>query len=99
MKFLPGTEVVEDFFKRYGTAFTVIVLYQGLFGGLSMEHKPKRLEKMSNNVLFKLLTMFTIAFTATKDVEKSIISMGVFIIMINLMRTPEERKKAGITII
>ena len=96
MKLLPAFTNMEKVVKKYAIVFTVIVMYQGLFGGMSLSTKPKAIEMLKNNIFFKYFTLFCIAFTATKDIEISLISLCVFVILINVLRTDEERKKHGI---
>lgn len=92
LQVIPGFTNIENFFKKYGIAFTLIVMYQGLFGGLSISRKPRVLQDLSENLVFKLFTLFCIAFTATKDIETSILSVLIFIFIINILRTDEERE-------
>ena len=84
---------VESISKRYGLVFSLIVLYQGLFGGISLSQKPAQLVSLSQNPYFKFLTMTAIAFTATKDLETAIIASLMFLLLLHLLRTPEERKQ------
>ena len=86
----------ENALKKYSVIFTLIVMYQGLFGGMSLKNKPIRLEKLKINIYFKYFTLFCIAFTATKDIEISLLSIVVFIILFNFIRTKEEREKYGL---
>ena len=92
MKFLPFSDNIEGFMKKYSVIFTLLVIYQGLFGGLSLSSPPDRLVKISGNVYVKLATMFAIAFTATKDVEIALVSIVLFVVAMNLIKTPEEKK-------
>ena len=92
LQVVPGFTRIENVFKKYGVAFTLLVMYQGLFGGLSISNKPKVLTKLSYNLWFKLFTMFCIAFSATRDIETSLISICLFIVLLHLMRSPEERE-------
>tara|TARA_R110002153_G_scaffold272326_1_gene440874 strand:- start:585 stop:887 length:303 start_codon:yes stop_codon:yes gene_type:complete len=92
MKFLPFSDNVESFMKKYSVMFTLLVIYQGLFGGMSLSSPPERLVKLSDNVYVKLATMFAIAFTATKDVEIALVSIVLFVVVVNLIKTPEEKK-------
>jgi hypothetical protein len=85
----------EQTLKKYSIIFTLIVMYQGLFGGMSLKNKPMQLEKLSNNIYFKYFTLFCIAFTATQDIEISLLSICVFVILFNIIRTKEERDKYG----
>jgi len=95
MKFIPFSDNVESFMKKYSVAFSLVVIYQGLFGGLSLSSPPERLVKLSDNVYVKLATMFAIAFTATKDVEIALVSIVLFVAAMNLLKTPEEKKASG----
>jgi hypothetical protein len=47
---------------------------------------------LSHNLIFKLFTMFCIAFSATKDIETSLISICLFIAIIHIIRSPKERE-------
>ena len=85
----------EKTLKKYSIIFTLIVMYQGLFGGMSLNNKPERLEKLSSNIYFKYFTLFCIAFTATQDIEISLLSVIIFIILFNSIRTKEERDTYG----
>jgi len=95
LQIVPGFTRVETIFKKYGVAFTLLVMYQGLFGGLSLSNKPKVLDKLSGNLWFKIFTMFCIAFSATKDIETSLISVLLFIGLLHLLRTPKERENVS----
>jgi len=93
MNIVPGFSSAENFIKRYTIVFSLIVMYQGLFGGMSLKDQPVRLKKLSKNVAFKIFTMTCIAFTATQDIEIAIISVLLFITLLYLFKTPAERKK------
>lgn len=92
MNIIPGFSNIEKSIKKYSLIFALIVLYQGLFGGMSVQEKPKRLDAISNNLFFKLITMTSIAFTATQDIETSILSVLIFLIILYLIKTPKERE-------
>lgn len=94
LNLIPQFTRTEKFFKRYATAFSVLVLYMSLFGGIVIENKPSVLDRLSKNQYFKLLTLVGIAFTATRDIEISVIAALVFIVMIHVLRTDEERANA-----
>ena len=96
LQIVPGFTRLEKFFKRYGIAFTLLVMYQGLFGGLSLSNKPAILESLSSQLWFKLFTLFCIAFTATRDIETSLISVALFIALIHLLRSPKEREDVSL---
>jgi hypothetical protein len=91
MKFLPFSNSVEGFFRKYSVAFTLVVMFQGIFGRVSAIDMPKRMEKVASNMYFRIFTLFAIAFTATTDVEVSVVSVVMFIALLNILRTKEER--------
>lgn len=93
MKIVPIFTTTEKFVKKYSIIFSLLVMFQGLFGGLSLSKTPKRLEEVRNKTYFKLITLFAIAFSATQDIELSILSVILFILFLYAIKTPEERKK------
>ena len=95
MQLISAFTSTEKILKRYSVAFTLIVMYQGLFGGLSLKQQPAAITSLQDNMLFKMFTLFCIAFTATKDIEVSLVSVLIFIIVINSLRTRSEREVAG----
>ena len=95
MELSPLITSAEKMIKRYSVVFTLVVMYQGLFGGLTIGKMPERINVLKDNVTFKLFTLFCVAFTATKDIEISVISLALFIGFVNALRTPEERVHAG----
>ena len=92
INFVPGFSSVEKTVKKYGILFSLIVMYQGLFGGMSLKDQPERLESLRENVAFKIFTLTCIAFTATQDIEISLLSVMLFITLLYLVKTPEERE-------
>jgi hypothetical protein len=92
---IPLFNSFEKWIRKYGLAFTLIVLYQGVFGGIAMGSPPQRLEALSEHPMFKFMSLFAIALTATQDVETSIVASLVFITFLHLIKTPEERKTSG----
>ena len=92
---LPFTSNLEHVVKKYDVLFSMVVLYQGLFGGLSISGPPQRLAGLGDNVVFKIITMVCIAFTATKDIETSILAVVLFLGVMYAIKTPSERKEDG----
>ena len=74
--------------------FTLIILYQGLFSGNAIRI-PENLRILFNNKIFKFISLMAIAFSATRDIEYALISTTLFLIVIYLIKTPEERKTQG----
>ena len=96
LQIVPGFTRIEKFLQQYALLFTLIVMYQGLFGGLSISKNPKILTKLSQNLSFKLFTLLCVAFSATKDIETSLLSVVVFIGLLHLLRSPEEREDVSL---
>ena len=74
--------------------FTLIILYQGLFSGNAIRI-PENLRILFNNKIFKFISLMAISFSATRDIEYAIISTTLFLMVIYLIKTPEERKTQG----
>ena len=96
LQIIPGFTKIETYFKKYGILFTILVMYQGLFGGLSLSNRPGILDKLSTNIWFKFFTLFCIAFSATRDIETSLISLLLFIALLHILRSPEEREDVSL---
>ncbi len=71
--------------------FSMIVICQGLFGGLGLKQVPNRIIKLSNNPIARFIFITAIAYTATSDIEQAIFSVVLFFIIMYLIRTPAER--------
>ena len=74
--------------------FTLIILYQGLFSGNAIRI-PENLRILFNNKTFKFISLMAIAFSATRDIEYALISTTLFLTVIYIIKTPEERKTQG----
>jgi len=73
--------------------FTLIVIFQALFGGYGLVEKPKILKKLDSHWVFRLFALLAVAYTATKQIEIAFICVILFLAIMYLLRTPEERKK------
>lgn len=92
--FKPLTGPLEIFIKKQPVIFSLIVVYQGLFSGNAIEI-PKKLKVLFDNKLFRFMSLLLIAFTATNDIEYALLSTSIFIGIMYLIKTPEEREKYG----
>ncbi len=82
-----------DKFMGFPVIFTLIVIFQGCFGGLGMIQTPARLEKLISSPIARFIFLFAIAYTASSDVETAVFSTVIFLILMHLLRSEEERKK------
>jgi len=88
---IPGISKSEYILKRYGILFSLIVISQGLMGGLQFT-PPRRIKKATEHPFMKFILLFAVALTASRDIETAFISTVMFIAFIYLVRHPDERK-------
>lgn len=86
-----GTSWLESWI-RVPIVFTLIVLYQGMFSGNALKI-PKRLERAFESKTFRFFSLFAIALSAVPDVEIALFSTFIFLAVMYLLQTPEERAK------
>ena len=82
-----------DKFMGFPVIFTLIVIFQGCFGGLGMIQTPARLEKLISSPIARFIFLFAIAYTTSSDVETAVFSTVIFLVLMHLLRSEEERKK------
>ena len=75
------------------TIFTLIVLFQGCFGGMGILETPEILTKLSENPFVRFFFLTAIAYTATADLEVALVVTIIFFIILHLLRSKDERKK------
>ena len=90
----PLSNQTEKIIMSQPILFTLIILYQGLFSGNAIRI-PENLRILFNNKTFKFISLMAIAFSATRDIEYALISTTLFLTVIYLIKTPEERKTQG----
>ena len=77
---------------RVPILFTLIVLYQGMFSGNALVI-PKRLQRAFDSPVFQFFSLIAIALSAVPDLEIAIFSTCLFLAIIWLLKTPEERRR------
>ena len=94
-KFLgPFSNTTEKTIQSQPILFTLIILYQGLFSGNAIKI-PQNLRTLFNNKIFRFMSLMLIAFSATKDIEYALISTTIFLAVMYVIKTPEERRTQG----
>ena len=73
--------------------FTMIVLFQGCFGGMGVIETPEILTKMSENPFIRFFFLNAIAYTATADLETALVVTVLFFVILHFLRSKDERKK------
>lgn len=79
---------------KYPIVITCVVLYQGLFSAKAVRI-PNRLQVMFENSGFRFVSLLMIALAAVQDIEVAILSVFLFLFVLYLIKTPEERKEDG----
>tara|TARA_R110002074_G_scaffold66062_2_gene156424 strand:+ start:146 stop:541 length:396 start_codon:yes stop_codon:yes gene_type:complete len=85
---LPSTEQS----MRGPVSFGLIVLLQGLFGGQGFTDTPHKLKNLFKYDIIKFVALYMIAFSGTQDIEEAFFVLLAFLTLMQLIRTPEERK-------
>lgn len=92
--FSPVTKPAEVFIKTQPLILSLIILYQGLFAPNAIEI-PEKLGKLFDNKAFRLASLMAIAFSATGDIEYALLSTVIFLVIMYLLKTSEERQRTG----
>lgn len=93
MNFLPGSSLFEKQLK-IPIFFTIVILYQGLVSGKAFE-TPKLLKEKMKEPLFRFLSLSLVAISATRDLETAVIGLTIFLALLYMIRTEEEKEKLG----
>lgn len=92
--FLPDWFNSSEKILRLPIIFTLIYIYGGLFANQAVSYVPNRLTKLfETQPLFRLIGLLALGYTATGEVEYAIVSTAIILIIMHLLRTPEEREK------
>lgn len=89
----PISEPVEQLIKM-PIIFSLVILYQGLFSGGAIE-MPSQLQSALEVPTIRFISLFLVALGATQDIEYALTSVLVFLVLVYMIRTPEEREKHG----
>jgi uncharacterized membrane protein YtjA (UPF0391 family) len=76
-----------------GLIFTAIVLAQAILGAKGLTNTPAVVNRAFKNPSVRFVALFLIALVSTKNVESSAFITLAFVTLMQLLRTPEERKK------
>ena len=76
-----------------GLIFTAIVLAQAILGAKGLTNTPAVINRAFKNPSVRFVSLFLIALVSTKNVESSVFITLAFVTLMQLLRTPEERKK------
>ena len=76
-----------------GLVFTAIVLAQAILGAKGLTNTPAVVNEAFKYPSVRFLSLFLISLVTTKNVESSVFITFAFVTLMQLLRTPEERKK------
>lgn len=72
--------------------YGVIVLLQTMFGAPGITEKPKIFNRIQESVVAKFIALYVIAFAVVRDFEDAVFIMIMFLALIQLLRSKEERE-------
>ena len=75
------------------TIISLIVLFQGCFGGMGIKQTPKKLQEAIDYPINRFIFLTAIAYTATQDIETALFATGLFVIILHSLRTDEEKEE------
>lgn len=88
--------ILPYWIDKYGSQsfiISIIVIFQGCFGGMGIIQIPKIINDIVKHPLGRFFYVLAISYTATSDIETAIVSTSVFLFVMYLLRSPEERKQ------
>jgi hypothetical protein len=87
--YFPKTSNYIDSALFYG----IIILFHSIFGTSGVTDKPIFLERMMAMTWFKFFTLMVVTYAAVRDIEDTIFMSVLFLSLVQLMRTKEERRR------
>lgn len=87
--YFPKTSNYVDSALFYG----IIIIFHSIFGTYGVTDKPILLEKLMAMTWFKFFTLILVTYAAVRDIEDTIFLSVLFLSLVQLMRTKEERRQ------
>jgi hypothetical protein len=87
--YLAKTEDIVNGPLIYG----IIILLHSVFGASGITEKPKVLDTLADNIGAKFFILLLLAFAAVRDFEDTIFIAVLFLVVTQLLRNKEERKR------
>jgi len=84
-----------DMLLNQSLIVSLIILFQGSFGGAGVGVVPSVIRNLNQNMLGRVFLLTCIGFAATRNVESALLSAVIFGLVMHLLRTPEERAEQG----
>jgi hypothetical protein len=86
---------IFDKILRGTTMISLITIFQGSLGGMGVIQIPQKIDKFFKNPVMRFIALAAISYTATQDIETALITTVIFLGILHLCRTPEERENVG----
>lgn len=90
------SNIFPSWIDKYGSTpfvISLIVIFQGCFGGMGVIQTPALLTKYLYSPYLRFLFVCAISYTATTNIEMALVSTCVFFLFLHLIRTEEEKQK------
>lgn len=87
-------QVFPGFIDKYlsmPVIFTLVVLFQGCFGGMGIIQTPKALSDAIHTPISRFIFLSCIAYTATSDIETALFATVIFLVFLHILRSKKER--------
>ena len=84
-----------NLFATYPLLFALLFLFQMCFGRFGVIQTPEKIKRLFSQPLFRIVLLYGIAFTATANLETAGMATFVFVIVMHLFRTQEEKNEMG----
>ena len=96
MPLVVPSDILPAWIDKYGSTpfiISLIVIFQGCFGGMGVIQTPALLTKYLYSPYLRFLFVCAISYTATTNIEMALVSTCVFFLFLHLIRTEEEKTK------
>lgn len=78
---------------QMASTLATLAFVQSVMGGNSMVEHPERVKKLAKNKVIRFTLLFLTAFSVVRDLEVALLVSLTYMVIMQLLRTPEERKK------
>lgn len=82
---------IEKFINNNLYIVAILTLYQGTMGANNFK-TPEILKPLFQNEIWRFLSLCSISYTATKDIEQSVVSTLIFLFIIKVLNSFDENK-------
>ena len=73
--------------------YGLVILFHSMYGASGLIEKPKFIDAVQKNTVFKWFTLLLLSYAAVRDVEDALFLTVLFLGLTQISRDPEERKR------